>query len=73
LLSDNTILLTSTDDLAPCKHLPSTSLQLGNTALITASSEGYSSVVRKLLHARAAVNTTNNVRSDSCLVRPVRS
>ena len=39
----------------------STSSQNGDTALITASSKGHSSVVRKLLQAGATVNTANKV------------
>jgi len=36
-----------------------TSSQNGDTAMMTASSSGHSSVVRKLLQAGATVNTTN--------------
>ena len=39
----------------------STSSQNGDAALITASSKGHSSAVRKLLQAGATVNTTNKV------------
>ena len=51
-----------------------TSSQDGDTALMIASSNGHSGVVRKLLQAGATVNTTDNVSNiggDLRLVGPV--
>ena len=45
--------------------LPSTSLQLGDTALTTASYNGNSSLVRMLLQAEATLNTLTKVMSCS--------
>ena len=63
--------------LVPHGH-PSTFSQDGDTALMIASSKGYSTIMRKLLQAGATVNTTNMVYkwmlelgSDSCLVGPI--
>ena len=58
-------LVFSVYDLSPCTVISHSSIhtfsQHGATALMIASSKGYSSMVRKLLQAGATVNTTNMV------------